>query len=45
MHDDLKSFSQKTTQKFCEKPNNFEKTLNFQQKPKSQVKKREMHEE
>ena len=45
MHDDLKSFSQKTTQKFCEKPNNFEKTLNVQQKPKSQVKKREMHEE
>ena len=35
MHDDLNTFSQKPNQKFCEKPNNFEKTPNFQQKTKS----------
>ena len=34
MHDDLKSFSQKPTQKFCEKPNNFEKPQIFNKTPK-----------
>ena len=34
MHDDLKTFSQKTIQKFCEKPNNFEKPQIFNKNPK-----------
>ena len=45
MHDDLKPFSQKPTQKFCEKPNYFEKTLIFQQKTEKLGQKREMHDE
>ena len=35
MHDDLKPFSQKPTQKFCEKPNYFEKPQFFNKKLKS----------
>ena len=34
MHDDLKTFSQKPTQKFCEKPNNFEKPQIFNKNQK-----------
>ena len=32
MHDDLKTISQKPTQTFCEKPNNFEKPQKFSTK-------------
>ena len=39
MHDDLNSFKQKPTQKFCEKLINFEKPQIFQKNPKSYVKK------
>ena len=45
MHDDFKTFSQKPTQKFCEKLNNFEKTQIFNKKPKKLGKKRVMHDE
>ena len=38
MHDDLNSFKQKPTQKFCEKLINFEKPQIFQKNPKSYVK-------
>ena len=44
MHDDLKTFSQKPTQKFCGKPNNFEKPK-FSTKTEKLGKKREMHDE
>ena len=33
MHDDLETFSQKPTQKFCDKPNNFEKPQIFNTNP------------
>ena len=45
MHDDLKPFSQQPTQKFCEKPNYFEKTPIFQQKTEKLGQKHEMHDE
>ena len=44
MHDDLKKFSQKQTQKFFGKPNNFEKPK-FSTKMEKLGKKREMHDE
>ena len=48
MHDDLKTFSQKPTQTFCEKPNNFGKPQIFNKKKKKNQKlgqKREMQDE
>ena len=42
MHDDLNSFKQKPTQKFCEKLINFEKLQIFQKIPKVRSK-NEMH--
>ena len=44
MHDDLKKFSQKQTQNFFGKPNNFEKPK-FSTKMEKLGKKREMHDE
>ena len=34
MHEDFKTFSQKPTQNFCEKLNNFEKSQIFNKNPK-----------
>ena len=51
MHDDLKTISQKPTQTFCEKPNNFGKPQIFNKKKKKKKKnqklgqKREMQDE
>ena len=38
MNEEFKTFSQKPTQKFCEKLNNFEKPQIFNKNPKGEVK-------
>ena len=45
MHDDLNTFSQKPNQKFCEKPNNFEKNPKFSTKNQKLGQKHEMRDE